>query len=214
MHTLKKAALALAMAAPLHAFAATVDWTSWNANLTGTMTQGSQLINVSYSGETLGVDYSAYIYDVPSSFTSAQVSNTPGSKGTINMQGNGENLNTFTFDHAVVNPYIDLFSVGQGGLPVRFVFQVNGSDLSILAQGSGHWGGGSLVQSGNIVTGIEGNGLLQLQGSYTSISFYTPDHEYYYGATVGVAAVPEPETWGMLLAGMGVLGLLARRRKV
>jgi hypothetical protein len=28
-----------------------------------------------------------------------------------------------------------------------------------------------------------------------------------------LAPVPEPETYGMMLAGLGVLGLLARRRK-
>ena len=34
------------------------------------------------------------------------------------------------------------------------------------------------------------------------------------GAGVSVAAVPEPETYGMLLAGLGVMGAIARRRKV
>jgi hypothetical protein len=31
-------------------------------------------------------------------------------------------------------------------------------------------------------------------------------------ATLSVAAVPEPETWGMLLAGLGLVGFAARRR--
>ncbi|MYN25459.1 PEP-CTERM sorting domain-containing protein [Duganella sp. CY42W] len=33
-----------------------------------------------------------------------------------------------------------------------------------------------------------------------------------YGGTLNVAAVPEPETYGMLLAGLGLLGAVARRR--
>ncbi|MFL6672776.1 MAG: FxDxF family PEP-CTERM protein [Massilia sp.] len=34
-----------------------------------------------------------------------------------------------------------------------------------------------------------------------------------FGGDLAIAAVPEPETYGMLLAGLGVMGLLARRRK-
>lgn len=32
------------------------------------------------------------------------------------------------------------------------------------------------------------------------------------GYTLSVAAVPEPETWGMMVAGLGILGLFYRRR--
>jgi hypothetical protein len=34
-----------------------------------------------------------------------------------------------------------------------------------------------------------------------------------FGGAVMLAPVPEPETYGMMLAGLGVLGFLARRRK-
>jgi hypothetical protein len=34
-----------------------------------------------------------------------------------------------------------------------------------------------------------------------------------FGGDLVVSPVPEPQTWGMLLAGVGVLGALARRRK-
>jgi hypothetical protein len=33
------------------------------------------------------------------------------------------------------------------------------------------------------------------------------------GASLNVAAVPEPETYGMILAGLGLLGFIARRRR-
>ena len=59
--------------------------------------------------------------------------------------------------------------------------------------------------------------MLQFSGSYTDISFIAPNHEYFYGGSVGamsnVNAVPEPETYALMLAGLGVMGFVARRRK-
>ncbi len=52
-----------------------------------------------------------------------------------------------------------------------------------------------------------GNYWLQVQGyvvSNTSGSF---------GGNVNITPVPEPETYGLMLAGLGVMGLVARRRK-
>ncbi|MFZ3289766.1 MAG: FxDxF family PEP-CTERM protein [Telluria sp.] len=34
-----------------------------------------------------------------------------------------------------------------------------------------------------------------------------------FGANLNLAPVPEPETYGMMLAGLGILGMLSRRRK-
>lgn len=196
------------------AFAAdTASWANWSSLSSGSLQQGGNAITVSYDGENFGIDHNAYIYDVPTSFTNAAVTNTPGTNGTILMSGGGARINTFHFSQAVTNPYIDVFSVGQPGVPVSFNF-LNGASFSILAQGAGHWGGGSLTQtSPTSFVGREGNGLLQFHGTFTDISFTTPDNEFYYGATIGVPAVPEPETWAMMFAGLGLLGFAARRKK-
>lgn len=209
--------IAAALLAPALAMAdtgPTVSWTNWNSNTGGTVTQNSNTITVTYTGNNLGVSHDASIYDVPGSFTSAEVSSTPGSNGTVIMSGGtGGTVNTFHFSAPVVNPYIAVFSVGQGSVPVAFNFDQN---FTLLSQGSGHWGGGTLVASGNSLVGHEGNGVIKFTGTYTDITFTTPNYEYYYGATIGVAsvaAVPEPGTYAMLLAGLGLVGAIARRRK-
>ena len=52
-----------------------------------------------------------------------------------------------------------------------------------------------------------GDYYLQISGSLVS------DTAASFGGAVMLAPVPEPETYGMLLGGLGVLGWLARRRK-
>ena len=203
----------LALGAGLAHAADTASWAYWSSSTGGTFVQNSNTITVTYTGDTGGVyASSAPFTSVPSSFTSATVTNTP--VNSLEMEGGNATVNTFAFSHAVVNPLVAVWSVGQPGLPVSFNF-LNNPSFTILSQGAGGWGGGTLTQSGNSITGWEGNGVIQFQGSYTSISFTTPNYEYYYGATVGapVAAVPEPETYAMMLAGLGLLGFAARRRK-
>ncbi len=54
-------------------------------------------------------------------------------------------------------------------------------------------------------------------GSLTQLTFTTDSQVGVWptvnNLTLSVAAVPEPETYGMLLAGLGLIGFIARRRK-
>jgi hypothetical protein len=59
---------------------------------------------------------------------------------------------------------------------------------------------------------MEGNGVVQFMGTFSSIS-WTNTFENFYAFQVGVNAVPEPESYAMLLAGLGLLGFTARRRQ-
>jgi hypothetical protein len=206
---------ALLLNAGIATAADTASWTLWSNNLTGTFSQNSNTINVTYTGQNFGIDTNSYIFNaVPTSFTSPTVTNTPGGNGTIAMTGGTDGINNFHFSQAVIDPLIAVWSVGQGGVPVTFNF-LNSAPFSILSQGAGAWGGGTVTQTEYSITGLEGNALLQFKGSYTDLYFTTPNYEYYYGITVGalLAPVPEPETNAMLLAGLGLMGAIGRRRK-
>jgi hypothetical protein len=135
----------------------------------------------------------------------------------------------------------DTFATGNNGntFADRFTFSVGGTTGSSLdaiissvsrsadtglditgvslynATGNTLISSGKSLQSGNIDVWtistnnlVAGNYYLQVSGNLVS------DQAASFGGAVSLAApVPEPETYGMMLAGLGVLGYLARRRK-
>jgi hypothetical protein len=107
-----------------------------------------------------------------------------------------------------------IWSLGQPGFLAQFVF---GQPFTIQSGGpNAEYGGAAITAVGNTVSGLEGNGVIQFSGSLTSITWTNPVAEDWYGFTLGipVAAIPEPETYALLLAGLAVLGARARRRAV
>lgn len=127
------------------------------------------------------------------------------------------NSSTYTINFGgatVINPYVALVSVGQGGLPVTYTFNGPGgaAPVSVISYGSNYWGYGGYTATGNQLVGSEYNGIIQLAGGFTSITISTAPGENWHGFNIGVASVPEPALAGLL--GLSLIGLaIARRRK-
>ncbi len=58
---------------------------------------------------------------------------------------------------------------------------------------------------------VDQSGHVVAAAGFTSASGY--DYITPPGSLTATAPVPEPETWALMLAGIGVIGLISRRRK-
>ena len=90
--------------------------------------------------------------------------------------------------------------------------------FTIVSQGAGYWGNGNFAVNGGS-DGFFGNGevhgVLKFAGTFSEINF-TDTSENWHGFTFGIggAAVPEPASWAMMIAGFGLVGATMRRRRM
>lgn len=110
---------------------------------------------------------------------------------------------TFVFNPAVgpslANGLIHSLSLFDTANLDLYTVTLNGHALNLVSTGSFEY---------QLLNPVAVSGLLTLIVKGNTI---TPAASY--SGDINVSAVPEPETYGMLLAGLGVVGFLARRRR-
>lgn len=205
------------------AHAATLTWTDWTGADTASASGTLGAATVSFTGDvnpTAQTNGGTDFWGVNSSiYTPTGAENPPPGTDIIRLTGgSGTGTQTVTFSSAIVNPMFAIMSLGQTGLTAQYDFDV---PFSILNQGSGYWGGSGTalsVAAGDILQGNEGHGLIQFQGTFTSISWTMPISEFWHGFQVGYvdsdqnpAPIPLPAAAWLLLAGLAGLGFLRKR---
>jgi len=169
-------------------------------------------VNFSTSGEALnfvqlssGTNY--WTEGTPAPYTGGSVSNAPPSPDIISLNAGG--TKTITFSQTVTNPYIAFVSWNGNTAVFDHPFVK-------ISDGCGYWGCGTFAAFGNAFIGSgEVHGILQFPGTFTTLSF-ADTNENWHGLTIGidgVAAVPEPPTWALMMLGIGGLGAMLRTNR-
>jgi len=206
------------------AHAGTVDWADWTSTtpstVSGTITVGTTSVGVTYSGAQYAfanINNTGTNYWLPSTpYLSSTVSNAPSTTDIVGLSDSGTSV--ITFSEAIVNPLIGLVSWNGANVTFGGGSDKQSYDIQYLSSGQGYWGDGSYGSpTTNSFTGVgELHGVIELLGTYTSISFTDTTPEYWHGLTVGVEGgianpVPEPGNIPLVLVGLGVIGVLVRR---
>jgi hypothetical protein len=202
---------------PARAATVWTDWTSFTTSFTGSGSATGSLsgVGVSYAGELEAavINGSSIIWSPVSSFTGGTVTASPSVVGDdLRLRGDFTGTNTIRFASPVDNPVFAIWSLGSPSIPASFTF--NATPTLQAGGPNSQFGGSSITVLGNVVSGNEGNGVVQFSGTFSSIS-WTDTPENFYAFTVGLngplqTPVPEPATFALM--GLGLLVLASRMR--
>jgi hypothetical protein len=140
------------------------------------------------------------------------VHNAPDSSDIIALSS--ATTKTLIFSKPVDNLFFAVVSLNGNG----YAFD---KDFTVESYGQGFWGNGTLAR--NVVNGKfeldgsgEAHGVIRFTGPVSSITWSSQTNEYWNGFTVGTygvaAAVPEPESYALMLAGLVLIAGITQRR--
>ena len=203
--------LALAALFSANAFAVPIHWNTWTSVSSGSLSTDSDTVAVGFATANAHNNIANYPSWLPSGTFAdgVAVDNGPvAANGIMQLFGGTTALNQLTFSVPVVDPVIAIWSLGQPGILASFEF-VGVNPVLIAGGTNAEYGGSAIVVSGNTVSGREGNGTIQLIGTFSSIEWTNPTYENWYGFNVGIAdvgtPVPEPGQLVLFVLGLGLL---------
>lgn len=217
--------------------ASTLPATGWWGNsieyaggTTGSITlPDSSVVGITFTGEILQ-DGGASLFTssnvgslwvstqgTPSAYISASVPSLPPTATQIGLSGYGNTTQTLSFSAPVENIVLIIRSLGSSSIPASWTFTQPFVVLSEKATAPFSVSGGNTVLTGN-----EGNGVIQFLGTFNEFSWMVSAPEIYANWNLGVTSagapspepVPEPGTWAaaaLLAAGAGFMRWRKRR---
>jgi hypothetical protein len=178
-----------------------VYWTTWTSvtngspgSADGTLSPPGGMVHVAYTGEAVAPSaitgqpstllIGVVTFTPVSTFQSSTVTNAPPPSGMLSLSGDAMLTQTIRFSVPVRDPLIAVMSLGNFVVASTWKFDAM---PVVLSTGPGIANqNGTLTASGQLLTGAEGNGVVQFSGTFTSLSFTVPAPEMTAQFTVGI----------------------------